>query len=281
LLINLKVNNKGDFTVSEQNKEMQKAVDSVVEQLIGQEQKSETVEKAMPTSLPANGGKDEIRSGTPLMEQKELEAKKDKAKKSEEETEESKEDKVEKAEDCKYDDKMKKDDKKDKDDKKKMKKSLAELAEVLDEEELELIKAWREEASAETITKSETAQEEKETEQEDITKSLAKVVEEQIAPLKKALDEKDALIKGMSEKIEKMASQPAYERRSISNLETLEKSGASNAQELSKSQVAERMLEMQLAGKGVTSRHIAEFEATGNISDPNVRAIVFKELKLN
>lgn len=272
--------------MTEQEK-LQKSIDNVVEKILGTETQptDQNVEKAMPSSLPANGGEDRIRSGSPLTEEQKLmeekKKKEDEAKKAAEEAAAS-ENTVAKAEDCDEDDKDDKDEMKKKH--MKMKKSLEELSAHLDEEELELIKAWREESDKEeTVAKSATVQEEpkQEPKQEDLAKSLAKVVEEQIAPLKKALDEKDTLIKNMSDKIEKMASQPAYDRRSISNLETLEKSGAEASQTISKSTVTEKLLQLQLAGKGVNSHHIAEFEATGNISDPAVKAMVFKELKLN
>ncbi len=257
------------------NQEMKQAVEQLVDKIVASETSAETVEakaedveKAMPSSLPANGGKDEIKSGSPMSEKQEMmsDKKKDEAKKAEKEEDEDEED-----------------EKKEKKDKMKMKKSLEELAEHLDETELELIKTWREEeAKEEVITKSEETKEDekKEDKQEDLAKSIAKAIEDSIAPLRKALEDKDGQIKGLSEKVEKMASQPAYDRRSIASLETIEKSQA-GAEEISKSQVTNKMLELQVAGKGVTSHHIAEFEATNNISDPIVKSLVFKELKLN
>ena len=215
--------------------------------------------KAMPENAEANGGQDKIHSGSPMTEeQKAEEAKKAAAAEAEsKEKDESKEEEQEEAKKAK----------------KGMKKSISELADVLDEEELELIKAWREEEQKEEqITKAQPAQ-------EDLAKALTKAVTDAVAPLKKAMEDKDSLIKSLSDKVEKMASQPAYDRRSISNLETVEKSGAAT-QELSKSQITDKMLGMQIAGKGVTSHHIAEFEATGNISDPLVKSLVFKELKI-
>lgn len=269
---------------------MEKVIDEII--------KNEEVAKSMPTSSAANGGKDEIKSGSPHNEKQSDEAKKkdDEAKKAaasddddkdeddKKKKEEAEKAKMKKSDDNDADNKKKKDDK-DEDDKAKksnMKKSIEELAAVLDEEELELIKAWREDAAkpAEEITKTTTAPNATEEKGETLAKSLAKVVADQIEPLTKAMKEKDDLIKGMQEKIEKMASQPAYDRRSISTLETLEKSGANN-QEISKSQVLDKMLELQVAGRGVTSHHIAEFESTKNISDPVVRNMVFKELKIN
>ena len=242
------------------------------------------VTKAMPSSTPANGGEDKIHSGSPMTEeQKAEEAKKaqaaEEAKKAEAAAQAAKEDEAKKA---KKDDDDDKDD--DKDDKKKkpafMKKSIAELSAVLDEDELDLIKTWREECEKEAMAKSEAAAPAPIPTQ-DLAEVLKKAVAEGTADIRKALGEKDTLIKGLQDKIEKMASQPAYDRRSISNLETLEKSGAQASGDVTKAQVLDKMLELQAAGKGVTSHHIAEFEATRNISDPTVRGIVFREFKVN
>lgn len=263
-------------------KSIEKVVDEILKPTEEAKPTEETkVEKAMPSSSPANGGEDKIRSGSPnCEEQSAMDKKKEEAKKAEsedDEDEKKKKEKMKKAEDEKDEDE--KDEKKDM--KKKMKKSIEELSAHLDEEELELVKAWREETSKEeVITKAEPVTEKKEEPKEDFAKSLTKVLEEQLAPLKKAIEDKDAALKGLTEKVEKMASQPAYDRRSISNLETLEKSGASETREISKAQVLEKMLELQLAGKGVTSHHIGEFEATKNISDPRVKELVFKELNV-
>lgn len=172
--------------------------------------------------------------------------------------------------------------------KKKMKKSIEELSEILDEEELELVKCWREESEkpAEQVAKSieatpAPAAEEKPA-QPSFEEVLKKAVFEGTADLRKALDEKDTLIKSLSEKVEKLASQPAYDKRSVSNLEIIEKSnGAPASNEIKKSQVLNTMLALQADGKGITSHHVAEFEATGNISDARVKRIVFQELKLD
>lgn len=260
--------------------EIKKSIDNVVDQILN-------IEKSMPISLDANGGQDKICSGTPLQTEAELKAaKEDEAKKAKEKSDEesvakAKEDKKEDDEDEDEEDDEKKNSKKDskKDDKKLafMKKSVEELASVLDEEELELIKAWREQPAEEEIAKSKTAESEISDKSEDLKKALADIV----APIQKAMSEKDDLIKSLGDKIEKMASQPAYDRRSISTLEALEKSGSQESQTISKKQVTDKMLELQIAGKGVTSHHIGEFEATGNISDAMVKSLVFKELKLN
>lgn len=246
------------------------------------------VAKAMPASSPANGGEDKIRSGSPMSEEEKAEeAKKAKEADEEKKRKEKEEDEAKKA---MADKESKEKESKEKEEKEacksKMKKSLAELAEHLDADELELVKTWREECEKESVAKSQeasapAAQAPAAPTMEQITEVLKKAVAEGTADLKKAIDEKDTLIKGLNDKIEKMASQPAYDRRSISNLETLEKSGANASGELTKSQVLDKMLELQAAGKGVTSHHIAEFEATRNISDPTVRGIVFRELKVN
>ena len=65
--------------------EIKKAIDEVVDKVLGEESKPEPedVEKAMPASMPENGGKDNIKSGSPFSDKKELKAKKDeKAKKA-------------------------------------------------------------------------------------------------------------------------------------------------------------------------------------------------------
>lgn len=266
--------------MSEQD--IKKSIEQLVDQVLETESKPETktvateeVAKAMPASLPANGGEDKIKEGTPLAEKEELMKEKEakKAKEDEEEDEEKdKKKKLKKAEDQEDEEESEEDEKdEEKTEKaKKMKKSLQDLQEHLDEEELELIKAWREE---EQIQKSQL-------EPEMTLDSITKVLETAVAPLKKALDEKDTLIKAMSEKIEKLASQPAYDRRSISTLETLEKSSAASEEIVSKTQVLNKLLELQLAGKGVNSHHIAEFEATSNISNERVKEMVYKGLKL-
>src|SRR5690606_16711130 len=210
---------------------------------------TDEAKKAMPSSTPANGGEDKIKSGSPLTEEQKAEE----AKKAREAEEKAKADAdaVAKAKEKEDDDK----DEDDKDEKAKMKKSLAELADILDEDELELVKTWREECEKEAIAKSQEASAPAPVAQPtmaEITEVLKKAVAESTADLKKAMDEKDTLIKSLNDKIEKMASQPAYDRRSISTLETLEKSGGSAAQDITKSQVLDKMLELQAAGKGVT-----------------------------
>lgn len=177
------------------------------------------------------------------------------------------------------------DEKEEKSKKSKMKKSIEELAALgLDEDELELIKAWREESekTEEPVAKSAEAPAPVEQKPAMTEEVLKKAIADSTADLRKAIDEKDTLIKSLSEKVEKLASQPAYDRRSVSNLEVIEKSNdAPASNEIKKSQVLDTMLALQAGGKGITSHHIAEFEATGNISDTRVKRIVFQELKLN
>lgn len=258
------------------------------------------IRSGSPEAVSANGGKDRIKNDSPLATEEPMMG--DKKKKVEEAKKaladaEAELDKAMAAKKGKEEDQEedKEDEEEDEEDEEKekakkayprpprMKKSIQELSEHLDSDELDLIKTWREEvAKDEAIAKSQSA-EPLPTAQPSMAKIeevLKKAVAEGTADLRKAIDEKETLIKGLNDKIEKMASQPAYDRRSISNLETLEKSGSATA-ELSKGQVLDKMLELQAAGKGVTSHHIAEFEATRNISDPTVRGIVFRELKLN
>lgn len=276
--------------------EILKSIDAIIDETLGTEeqpaeQKEEVAksEESKDTDKDANGGKDKIKSGSPMSAEQ---AEKAKAKKSEDEDEEEEEDEKEeksykKSEDSSAD--LKKADKEamkkladkeakeevkehEKDmHKKKMKKSLDELSQVLDSEELELIKAWREE--------SEQAEKESST---DVAKSVVQAVSAQIEDLKKSFDarlnEKDSLIKSMSDEIKKLSSQPAHSGQAVNTLETLEKGGSSETT-LSKAQVLDTMLDLQKAGKGITSQHIAEFEVTKNLSNPAVRSLVMDEVK--
>jgi hypothetical protein len=235
------------------------------------EAKTDDVEKSMPTALDENGGKDKIKSGVPYTEQGEgkpassdeshSKSQKSEAKKSEE-NEDEKEDKVEKAEEKKETKKCN------------MKKSIEELSEHLTDDELELIKAWRDELNEEK--KEEAKVEEKPS--EDIAKSVQDAVSLQLESITKALSEKDDLIKSLSDKIEKLSEKPAYDKRSLENLETIEKSEEATS-EISKAQVLDKMLELQMAGKGVRAHHVAEFEATETISDPTIKNLVMNSFK--
>jgi hypothetical protein len=238
-----------------------------------------------------NGGNDEIKSGSPkteemkMSEEAEEKKKKDdmekaKAKKSEDNDadDKKKEDEkkemekaMKKADDDKKDEDKKEDDKdeaeKAKKAKKSMKKSLQDLSSVLDEEELELIKAWR----------SEQAEEENVVKSEDIAKAVSDITSAQVDELRKSMNAQNDLIKSMSEQIKKLSSQPAHDKRSIDTLETLAKSGTQESATITKSQVLDVMLDLQKSGKGVTSHHVAEFEATGNISNGQIKALVMGE----
>ena len=50
--------------------------------------------------------------------------------------------------------------------------------------------------------------------------------------------------------------------------------GGNDESTLNKSQVLDTMLDLQKAGKGVTSHHVAEFEVTDNISNPKIANLV-------
>jgi hypothetical protein len=269
--------------------EILKSLDAIVDEIIGSEETTQSGEQVAKSeeskneNKDANGGSDKIKSGSPMSEKQEAAAKA-KAKKSEENEEDQEE--AEEAQTSKCS--VKKSDQEEKEEMKeiadeevkdhekrmhkKMKKSIEELSSILDEEELELIKAWREE-------NGEVEQEETPA---DIAKAVAQAVGSQIEDLKKAFDdklsEKDALIKSLSEEIKKLSSQPAHSRQSIDSLEVLEKGGSSETT-LTKSQVLDTMLDLQKAGKGITSHHIAEFEATRNISNPIVRNLVMEATK--
>lgn len=275
--------------------EILKSLDAIIDETIGseeetaQEQKEEQVAKSEESKnekKDANGGEDKIKSGSPMSEKQEAAAKA-KAKKSEDEDEDEKAEKSE----SKQADLVKAEDKEDKEEKKemkqvakeevkahegkmhkKMKKSIEELSSVLDDEELELIKAWREENDEDEVEETPA----------DIAKSVAQAVGAQIDDLKKAfnekLSEKDAMIKSLSDEVKKLSSQPAHGRQSIDSLETLEKGGSSETS-LTKAQVLDTMLDLQKAGKGITSHHIAEFEATRNLSNPVVRNLVMEATK--
>jgi len=266
--------------------EIKKSIDELVDKALSAESNSEVaateeVEKSVnqDTDRPSNGGKDAIKSGTPQTEKQDAKVKKsedeeasDAVEKSNDQDEDDKdEDKDDKKKDKKSD---KKDDKDDKNDKKKaMFKSENGDEEImqLDEDEVELLKAWRksnEEAEEEVEKASFPSGEE-------LTKSIASALE----PLQKGMKERDDLIKGLQDKIEKMASQPAYSKRSLDSLEPIEKGGHQATETISKSQTLNKMLELQQAGKGVSSVHIAEFEATNNISDQNIKNLVKQSFK--
>lgn len=255
--------------------ELSKAIDAIVDEQLGKEApapKTEEVEKAMPKTMDENGGKDKIKSGTPYSEGGNKKSPEDegshtkKMKKAEDETpaaenvEKAKEEKDEKDEDKKT---------------KKAYKSVEALGDLSDEE-IELVKAWREEKAleekAETVEKSQAAPS-----TESLTKAITDAITSAVEPLKKAIEAKDNQIQELEKNFKKLASQPAYDKRSLSTLEPIEKSG--NEQTISKAQVLNKMLDLQMQGKGVRSNHITEFETTGNISDPGIKRLVMDSFK--
>lgn len=279
--------------------EILKSLDAIIDETMGTSEVTSTVaksEEAKNENKDANGGEDKIKSGTPMSEEQAMKAKKEKEDKEAKEAAEKKkamedaeksaqvEADLKKAADKDADDKKKdkeEDNDEDADDKKKdgkkklpafMKKSIVELSEVLDSEELELIKAWREENAAEESQVSSS----------DIAKSVAQAVGSQLEDIKKSFEQKladkDAMLKSLSEEMKKLSSKPAHGRQSIDSLEVLEKSNSSDVA-LSKAQVLDTMLELQKAGKGITSQHVAEFEITRNLSNPQVKTLVMEATK--
>lgn len=160
---------------------------------------------------------------------------------------------------------------KDKADKKDMKKSeeavpaqpAADEIGNLSDEEKELVKAWRasKDEPAEEITKSQEAA--APAQDEELKKSLeAQKTENET--LKKSLAEQADLIKGLTEKVEKMASQPAYDQKSVTKLEPIEKSQP-ETEKASKRQVLNALLELQQAGEA-TSHDVSKYESTNQLS---------------
>ncbi len=183
--------------------------------------------------------------------------------------------KAKKSDDADADDKKGKKEKEDKDaddkdDKKKdMKKSEAEtpVAQPADEigslsdEEKELVKAWRasKDEPAEEITKAQPAP----AQDEELKKALdAQKTENET--LKKSLSEQSDLIKALTEKVEKIASQPAYDQKSVTKLEPVEKSQP-ETEKASKRQVLNALLELQQAGEA-TSHDVSKYESTNQLS---------------
>ena len=242
-----------------------------------------------------NGGHDKYKSGSPFNETKELSVDENAVYKAMEEAgidaesiekamkmykmkkmdmkEKMKDDKDMEKADMDMDEKKKMMEKKDMK-KMSMKKSIEELSEHLPQDELDVIQAWREANAEEEVNKSMGVSAE---EIEVLTKSA---IQSENENLHKSLHDVTNLVKSLSAKVEELSSQPAYEKRSVSTLEPLEKSlGHEEEQEtISKSQVTNLMLDLQKAGKGITSHHITEMEATGNISDQNVSRLVKSEI---
>lgn len=189
-----------------------------------------------------------------------------------------------KSEDSDEDKKKKKDedDKKEGDDKKPafmkseptiIRKSMEELASILTEDELTVISAWREEMESteietkveETIVKSEPAQ-------EDLIKSFRDQINGEMNELRKSLSDKDDLIKSLNKQVEELAAQPAHSGRAVENLAVIEKSQSEVT--LTKSQVVNKMVELQKSGANITSYDVVQFETKGTFSNPHVRQLV-------
>ena len=115
---------------------------------------------------------------------------------------------------------------------------------------------------------------------EDLGELVKSAVASATEDLVKAINSKDDMIKSLSDKIEKMESQPAYDKRSVDSLEPIEKSGESNTTDtISKAKVLDTMLDLQKSGKGINSYHVSEYEATGSISDPRAQRLIKDALK--
>lgn len=253
--------------------EIQNKIDDLVEKALeadSTDSSEDNIEKgdaksaAKDEKRPSNGGDDKIKSGSPMSEKEKMMKAKEEAEAAES-VEKAEKDKKEKQEEDESPAEEKKEEKKE------MKKSEDSDALELDEEEIELVKAWRASKEEESITPEPTPQ----ISEDQITKSMASALE----PLTKAIQEKDELIKGLQDKIEKIASQPAYEKRSLDSLESIEKGGHDKVETISKSQTLNRMLELQQEGKGVTSVHIAEFESTNNVSNPSIKRLIADSFK--
>lgn len=237
--------------------EIQKAIDGLVDQALNTSEQPEVTAEA-----PAVPVETVAKAKNPF-----------EAMKEEKEDKDDKEDpKADKKADKK--DPKKEDKKEDKKDLKKMKKSLDELADHLTDDELELVKAWREESEDEEEIVEAPVAVAPAMNFEEITKSIRSIVATEVETLRKSLTDKDDLIKGLNDKIEKISKQPAYDKRSLETLEPIQKGG--EEQPIQKSQVLDKMLQLQMAGQGVRSTHVAEFESTGNISDPIIKSLVMK-----
>lgn len=244
-------------------------------------QKSEGGEAASvrkDTDRPSNGGKDNFKSGSP--ESKKQTMYKSKDGKMYESLDDAFaagaeiEEKVEVDEDgnilkaMKYK-KAKKEDEEEKEEMEKANTESKKESLELDADEIELVKAWRAEKEADEAKKP----------YDEMQKSMTAALGEVVEPLKKAIEDRDEIIKSLTDKIEKISNQPAYDKRSVDTLEPLEKGGDSQVDTISKSQVLNTMLDLQVEGKGVNAQHVAEFEATRNISDPKIKQLVMSEAK--
>jgi hypothetical protein len=146
----------------------------------------------------------------------------------------------------------------------------------LTKDEVDLVKAWRADNASEAQVEQQLASSAK---TEEFSKSLAAATGA-VEDLRKVVEDQQGIIKSLTDKVEKIASQPAYDKRSLSTLEPLEKSGDTESV-IPKARVLDKMLELQRADKGVTSKHVSEFEVTRNISDPSIRNLVMGSFKNN
>lgn len=162
-----------------------------------------------------------------------------------------------------------------------MKKSQ-EILGNLSEDEIDLVLAWRAEESSEVESEnSEEIVEKslKEGNESTLLEEIKKSFKEETQSLRKSIEEKDDLIKSLSDKVEKLSNQPAYDSKGIDTLEAIEKSEVSTPK-IGKKQVLDQMLNMiQEGNSDVNSHHVAEFEATGNISNPKIKNLILEKLK--
>ena len=134
-----------------------------------------------------------------------------------------------------------------------------------DEEENELLKSWRESKNQEPeeIELSKSVKEESK-EDESLKKALSAQKEENDA-LRKSLSEQSDMIKSLTEKVEKMASQPAYDKKSVDSLEPIEKTEEKDVTQISKGQVLNALLELQQEGLA-KSHDVIKYQSTNQLS---------------
>lgn len=133
----------------------------------------------------------------------------------------------------------------------------------LSDEEVELVKAWRasKDEPAEEISKAVEAPK-----QDDELKKALDSQKAENETLKKSIEAQAELIKGLTEKVEKMESQPAYDKKAVTKLEPIEKSQP-ETEKASKRQVIDALLTLQQEGdKDVNSHVISKYEATNQLS---------------
>ena len=251
--------------------EIKKAVEETAEQLKAQ---GEEIEKGL-NNAASNGGDDSIKSGTPKTETQELMSKKNEVKKSDDNDEDDKDEKKEKKDDKKE---MKKSEEPKQEEK--VEKSQEPKFEALvaqDEEENELLKAWREskDEQAQEVEIKKSVQEPK---QDETMMKALEAQKQENEELRKSISESNQLIKSLTEKVEKMASQPAYDKKSVDSLEPIEKSEESNSVKPSKGQVLNALLELQQ--EGIAKSHdITKYESTNQLSKSLQEAVKDKLTK--